>query len=577
MDRATLFAKAVVAGKKADGRTRFGELERLACQRHLKDLRRQGTKGFPYIYSEERAARRIAFSEELTIAKGKSREQLNLREFQAFIRASEYGWVHKDTGFRRFRTSYKEFARQSGKSLDNSENSVYYANFDGYAFPEIYCAATKEDQAKIVLKAAMRFIEADEDLKENFKIQEYKSLITAMLTGGEIKAVGRDSKTLDGIQPYYMSVDEYHAHKNNQMYKLGQDGAIELDESLISVITTAGFNLNSPCKELHDYCVNVLYGTITDETQFVYITAMDSGDDYWDEKNWQKANPLWSNKRLVNLRASAVKAKHMGGAELRNFLTKALNMWYAADENEYMNKARFAACASSTSIEDMAGKQCVLGLDLSSGGDLTSGALEFELDIKGHKKVFIATHSFMPASRLQEHIQTDLAPYDVWAQQGLITATKAAGGWKTDYKAVLAYYRDLRDRLGIVIKAIGYDPHNAAAFLADLEEFGCPLIEVTQSCKSLNDATCDFKLLADAGDLIYDKKDEVFIYSVHNAITVSNSFGEIKIDKNLTEKRIDPVDAAIIAHKVALTFEGESFDVNKFVTDEMLSKLFGGQ
>jgi len=571
VDRVTAFAKAIVNGEPYDARTTYGLNEIACCKRHLNDLKRQGSDDFPYIWKPERAQYRINFAECLTIGEGKKRQQLKLREFQAFIKGSQYGWVHKDTGFRRFRTSYVQVARQCGKSTDNAENTVYYSNFDGYMYPQIYCVATKEDQAKIVLKEAIKFIETDGDLEDEFKIQEYKSLITAKRTGGEVKALGRDSKTISGHRPYYASVDEYYAHPTNQMYKEMADGAVELDESLVSVITTAGFDLTVPCKELYDYCVSIIQGDYIDDTQFIYIADMDKDDDIWDEKNWQKSNPLWSEKRLNNLRASAVKAKAMEGDELRNFITKALNEWYQASRKQYLNLRKFEECGSNTTIEDMESKECYLGLDLSSGGDLTSGALEFPL---GGGKYYFHSHSFMPCNRLQEHRQTDNAPYDMWVADGLITLTETLGGYKTDYKYIIQYYKNLIKKLNLKLRGIAYDPHNASAFLQDLEEFGVDCVEIVQSCKSLNDATDDFKNTVDATSIDYDKKNKLFIWSFKHAVTVSNSFGEIKIDKDLRVKRIDPCDACIDVHKLVITKKDE-FNASSYVTDEMLDKLWG--
>ncbi len=564
MDRCTEFALKITKGEPVDGRTVYGRNEILCCKRHLNDLERQGTDDFPYIYKPERAKYRIEFAECLVIAEGKINQQLKLYEFQTFIKSSQYGWIHKDTGFRRFRTSYVQVARQNGKSIDNAENTVYYSNFDGYMYPQIYCVATKEAQSRIVLKEAIKFIQTDSDLESEFKIQEYKSLITAKRTGGEIIALGRDSKSIDGHRPYYASVDEYHAHPTNQMYKLAVDGAVFLDESLISVITTAGFNLNSPCKELYDYCVkDVLTGNKPDDTQFIYICDMDKNDDIWDELNWQKSNPLWNHKRLTNLRTSAIKAKAMGGDELRNFITKALNRWYQASDRQYLNLQKWADCASDTSIEDMDGKECYLGLDLSSGGDLTSGGLEFPLVIDDRQKYFLHSHSFMPSARLAEHVATDKAPYDMWVRDELITLTETMGGYKTDYKYIISYYKDLIAKYHLKLKGIAYDPHNASAFLQDLEEFNVDCVEIVQSCKSLNDPTVDFKNTVDATDIIYSRKDKLLTWSFTNAVTVSNSFGEIKIDKDLQNKRIDPCDAVIDAHKLVLTKKEKSTYENR--------------
>lgn len=581
LDRPTKFAESVINGTIDRA---VGMAELLACKRHLNDLERQDTPDFPYVWNENKSQDIIDFAETLTLAEGEEPQPLCLWPFQDFIFGSWNGWVLKDTLYRRFRTSYIQVARQNGKSLGNAVPSLYYGNFDGYQYPQIYATATKELQAKIVLKECIKFINADEELSGTktrqglFTIKDYKSEILCNLTNGLIKALGRDTDSIDGFRPYFGSVDEYHKHKTNQMYKLLVGGTKKLKQCLISVITTAGFNLNSPCKQLHDYCIKVLYGLIADERQFAYICELDKedteGDGIWNEDNWSKASPLWTPETLSSLRDDAIKAKEMGGEELRDFMTKGLNIWVQASDDQYIDLGAWKDCESDTTLEDMRGRGCYLGLDLSKGGDLTSGNLEFPIDIDGERKYFIDSHSFMPKNRLAEHIKTDDAPYDMWVREKLLTLTETLGGVKTDYKYIIAYYKRVIEEYNLKLLGIAYDPHNADAFLSDLEEFGVDCVEIVQSARSLNDATDDFRLEVEARNVLYNKRNGLLIWSVANATKVSNSFGEIKINKDRTVNRIDPVDAIIDSHKLAILNKA-SFDAGKYVTDEYLDKWWG--
>lgn len=554
MDRTTKYAESVVNGTIDRA---IGHDEYLCCKRHLDDLERQDTPEFPYVWDEKKSLTMIEFAENLTLAEGRP-QPFRCKGFQDFMFGSWQGWVKKDTSFRRFKTSYTQMARQNGKSVGNSVPSLYYGNFDGYQYPQIYAVATKEDQARIVLKECNKFINADGELsgtktkKGFFTIQDYRSRILCNLTHGEIRALGRDTDTIDGFRPYFASVDEYHKHKTNQMYKLLTGGCKDLDEYLISVITTAGFDLNSPCKALYDYCVNVISGAIIDDTQFVFICDPDKDDDIWSETTWQKANPFWTTRRLENISNDAIKARNMGGDELVDFQTKSLNIWVQATDDRYINAEHWAQCGDGTSLEDMRGRECYLGLDLSSGGDLTSGTLEFPLIIDNRKKFYIDSHSFLPKMRLDEHIKSDNAPYLDWVQRGLITLTEGeSGGYKLDYKYIIAYYKKLIKDYNLKLLAIGYDPHNADAFLSDLAEFGVDMIEIVQSARFLNDATADFALEVDGHNIIYNKSNTLLTWSMVNAVKVSNSFGEIKLDKTRREKRVDPCDSTICSHKLA--------------------------
>ncbi|MED4206585.1 terminase large subunit [Neobacillus mesonae] len=540
------------------GKIPAGQTQRQACNRHLRDLERQNTEEFPYVWDVEKAHDIIEFAETLTLAEGDEPQPLVTKGFQDFMFGSWNGWVNLE-GYRRFRTSYIQVARQNGKSLGNAVPTMYYGNFDGYMYPQIYCTATKELQARIVLKECFKFINADEELSGNkyedglFTIKDYASKILCNLTHGEIRALGRDTKSIDGFRPYFASVDEYHLHKDNQMYKLLADGTKKLKQCLISVITTAGFDLNGPCYELYEYCKKILAGLVIDETQFVFICELDKDDDIWDESNWIKANPLWTKETLVSLRSEAIKAKEMKGEELRNFLTKSLNHWVQFTDDQYMNLEKWKACETSKTLEDFRGAICYAGLDLSSGGDLTSLALVFPRFEEDVKKYFVHSHSFIPKNRVAEHIKTDKAPYDMWIREGLLTVTETLGGIKTDYKYIIAYLQRLIEEYELDVRLICYDPHNASAFLYDLEELGIDSVSIVQSARNLNDATVDFRLEVEAGNVEYEERNKLLTWSIANAKTVSNSFGEIKLAKDLQSKRIDPVDAIIDAWKMAMS------------------------
>lgn len=576
-DFVTRFAKANEKNKK-----RFGEDARLAFKRHLDDLKRskKNDDTFPYVFDEEKAKEIIEFANKLTIAEGAGDEIFTCDDWQEFILGSLFGWVHKDTGKRRFTDSYVQVARQQGKSVLNAVLGMYCSNFCNYNYAQVYCTATKSDQAKIVLKEVIKFIDADADLSELFETKEYNGEVRCNLTQGIIKALGRDTKSIDGFRPYLGIVDEYHAHKDNQMYKLLKGGTRSMKESLVSVITTAGFNLNGPCYELYKYCRRVLRGIDVNDGQFIYIAQMDEKDDIWNPDNWIKCCPFTGkDKELMSrMQTDAAKAKSMGGDELLDFMTKALNIWVTSSETAFIDLKDWEKCASGRTLDDFNECAVYVGLDLSSGGDLTSLCIEIPYinEDTEDKCYYIFSHSFMPKRRLQEHMdKEDNAPYVIWERENLLTVTTAGGGVKTDYKTILKYLHEIVDTYELDLQAICYDPHNASAFLLDLEDFGCDLIEIKQSARSLNDATKDFQLEVKAHNIEYNEDDKLLTRSMNDAIlSEPNSFGEIKIDKMIQKNRIDPCDAVICAHKVAMGVEVDDTDINDSVAAYL--KMLGG-
>lgn len=561
MDRTTEYAKLVLSGKRLTGRSEY-----LCCKRHIDDIKNKKLK---YIFDAEEAERHINIANTMTIGEGTEKRQLETRGFQNFIIGSIFGWRKKRSKEKRFREVYVQMGRQNGKSFLAAELCNDFATFSGYREGRIFCTATKMEQAKIVWQEVAKFIRADKDLFELYEIKEYNSTILSKITNTVIKAIGRDTNSADGFRSVLAIIDEYHAHNTDQMYQLMRKGQIKVDNALTVAITTAGFNLNSPCYQQYQFCKKIIEGVLKKDSLFIYIAEMDKNDDIWKPANWAKANPLilWKDditlnkEMLARMAETAIDAREKGGKDLVDFRTKHLNTWVTYTGGAFIDLAKWKLCETNKTIDDMKGKTAYLGIDLSSGGDLTSIALVIPQE---KDKVYIYSKSYMPELRLAEHEKTDEAPYGEWAKQELITLTSGMYGIKTDYKAIIADLAKIIDEKEINIKACGYDSHNASAFLSDLENtLECDIVEVKQSARSLNDAVKDFQLSVDAGLIEYDKRNELLTWSAINAIiSAPNSFGEIKIDKMTQSERIDPIDAIIDAWKIYTIYKNQAPKVN---------------
>jgi phage terminase large subunit-like protein len=569
-DRVSDYADRVAGGKVV-----AGKLHRLACERHLHDLERQRTPEFPYYWDEDAARRVLDFAETLTLSEGFERKPLHLLDCQAFDIGCTFGWKKAANNRRRFRRRYKCVSRQQGKTMENGIMLSYIAAFSGYKEGKIFTVATKKRQANLAWEQAEHFIQADPDLMEYFRIQEYKYKITALNTGCTIESLSRDGGLDDGFRSIASSIDEIHQHKDNGIYKAIYNGTRSLPETLVSMITTRGKYPVGFCHDMDTYCGNILRGMATAEDFFVDIYCMDPDDDIWDESNWAKSCPLTVTvpSLMEILRQDAKTAKDYGGDDLRDFIVKGLNLWVGDTEDVYIKPEHWKACGSERSLRQIVDAgilDCWVGVDLSSGGDLTTISLLFRLP---DGKFYVWSHSFIPRGRIVEHVANDLAPYDLWAEQGHITVTGGATDYMTDYKYIIGYLGELKKSLGLRFIGIGIDPANAAGILQDLETFGCPVVTMTQSARNLNQATTEFRLMVKSGKVEYWQKDELLTWSVLNAATTQNSFGEIKIDKRLMKgkkkesKRIDPVDALIDAYALMLILQADAPPVD--INDEL--------
>lgn len=263
IDRVTEYARAVVSGNIDITKNPNGHLHKLACQRHLNDLERQKTEEFPYYWDIDASERVLNYAETLTIAEGEEPKPVKLLGFQIFDVGCIFGWK-KLNGYRRFRRSYKSMARQQGKSFLNGIIGTYIAAFGNYNYGKLFTASTKRRQARIAWEEMTKFITIDPDLSELFEIKDYKSLITCNTTNCTIEALSKEAGLEDGHRSIYTSLDEIHQIKTNHVYKALYNGTRSLKETLISMITTRGFDIGTESfsYSIDNYAVGILEGTI---------------------------------------------------------------------------------------------------------------------------------------------------------------------------------------------------------------------------------------------------------------------------------------------------------------------------
>ena len=250
VDRVTSYAKQIAAHRVAADGLRIGELHRLACERHLRDLQRQRTKAFPYYWDADAAAEAIDFAETLTIAEGEAPKPVQLIGCQAFDIGCTFGWKKVVNGKRRFRRRYKSIARQNGKTFENGIMGTKIAGFEGYRHGKLFTVATKKRQARLAWEEMSKFVRIDPDLAELFTVKDYKSLIEAKETECTVEALSKEAGLDDGFRAIFASIDELHQHKDNKIYKAIYNGTRSLPETLVSMITTRGDKLGSFCEEM---------------------------------------------------------------------------------------------------------------------------------------------------------------------------------------------------------------------------------------------------------------------------------------------------------------------------------------
>lgn len=529
-----------------------------ACQRFLSDVKRmESDRAYPYIWDEKQAKNIVDWFALLRHSKGVLAGQpINLTDWQKFRLCQLYGWRCKDSGYKRFLKTFTEVGRKNAKSQEEAGVALYeiaVMSTKNKEIYEYYTAGVKRDQSKIVFNEAGLMLKGS-PLRPKFKIT--RDSITHEKTGSFIKALSaEDGRKGDGTNPAGLILDEYHQHQTTEFYDLGLGANTK--EPLLMIITTAGMDLTYPCYVTeYTYCSKVLNpdSDVENDRYLIDICELDPEDyadisNLDDEQLWRKSNPIRMSypQGVEKIREEYKIAKEIP-EHMTAFLTKCMNVWVQAKHNGYMDMAKWKACEVEVIPVDTHGMSVYVGLDMSAKIDLTSVAFIIPYQDGEVVKYIVYSHSFVPSNeKLMERKAKDKAAYDAWERMGYITVTDTP---IVDQGAVMQYILDTCKTNGWQIECLCFDPANASKLMMDLSEEGYDVEEVFQSHKSLNESTQGFREQVYSGNIVYTYN-PVLNFAMSNAVVRRNN-GLIKIDKDATAKRIDPVDAVLCGYKLAM-------------------------
>ena len=525
-DRVTAYAHAVVAGEVP-----ACEIHRAACERHLRDLERAG---WSYRFDQARADKAVALCELLPHYKGEwAGQNMRLEPFQVFLIGSLFGWIHAKTGLRRFRQAYVEMPRKNGKTQVAAAIALILAFFDGEPGAEVYCAATKRDQAKIAFEAARQMVLRSR-LRSRFdpRVQN----INDPRTASKLEPVGADADSLDGLNPNGVILDEIHAMKNSDMIDVMVTATGARRQPLIVEITTAGIGTVGPCRDHHDYSSKVARGVVDDPTWFGLVFAADPEDDWRLEATWRKANPNYGiSVKPDDLARKATKAQHVPADE-PEFRRLHLGQWVQQAE-KYISLLSWDQEANAAPIdrESLRGKPCVLGLDVSSKFDFTAIVAVFSRPGGG---VIALPHIIAPASAAEKR---SLVPIEAWRRGGFLQITD---GNVIDAEAIKAVVLALSKEF--LVQEIAFDSWNAIQLATELQAHGLELVEVRQGFKTLSEPTKELAALIARGECQHGGH-PVLRWMADNLVVREDPNGNLAPDKAKAAEKIDGIVALIMA------------------------------
>lgn len=555
-------------------------LERLACQRHLNDLGRQGTEEFPYVFDTTRADRIFDwFSRCCRHVRGPfSGQPIILEPFQKFDLGCLFGWVHKDSGVRRFSKSYNQRARGNVKSTEMSGVANYglcgdcvYPPFRPQRelmrfedMPEIECAAVDKDQAKRVWGDAKKMGEKSPDIMKRLIIK--RTYIEHKNRGGWMRALSKDTKNKDSGAPCFVIIDEYHAHPTSEIHDVLYSGFGKRMQSLMFIITTAGKDAeNNPCKKEYDTCARMLKGEIPiPDHYFIMIREMEKGDDVHDPYLRKKANPiLQSDNEYSKYLEGQIQKEHDEAyaendhAKIREFLTKRCNMWQSDSEKKFMDglmdKYKSLGIPREEFLELVRGRECYSGADISKRIDLTGNGYVFPLE---DGRYAVCAHGWLPSDRIEWHRHNDKMDYEMLQKEGWCTIQD---GGVIDTDGIIEYSERMINTEGWNILEWDLDPATAFQFATDLKKANYSdeqVVDIRQGPLTLSEPTKKFRELVIEGKLIHDGS-PLLTWCVSNAYEVDKGGGLIMLSKKHKDdsQRIDLLAAIITAMRRAMVGE----------------------
>lgn len=487
----------------------------------------------PYYFDEETGERPIIFIEQFCKqSQGTLGAPLRLELFQKAFIQTLFGWLLKETGYRRFRETLFLVGRKNGKSTLLAALALYMlvADYEGAA--EIYSVATKKDQARKTLTEAVNMVKQSPELRAIIKKRRNDIYFPA--TASTFEALASDSNTLDGLNSHAVIIDELHAIRDRNLYEVMKQSTSSRRQPLVIMITTSGTVRESVFDNLYGLACDIADGKVTEDTFLPVLYELDARAEWTDPQAWIKANPgLGTIKQYATLAAFVERAKK-NPEDLPGVLCKDFNVpetsasvWLSFEDIK--NDATFT-------MQDVYNTYAIGGCDLSATTDLTCATLLIRRS-REDDTVYVLQHYFIPQKRidqLDEHNSQE-APYKIWAERELLTICDGA---RVDYSEVTAWFCQMRDEFKIDAFAVGYDRALAGYWVDEMKANGFDMRAVAQGPYTWSQP------MREMGAAFADKKvnynrNPVLVWCLSNTAVKKSGVNNIQPVKVSDRRRID--------------------------------------
>ena len=505
-------------------------------------------------YDKAKADRAVTFINNLSHTKGKwAGKRFDLLPWQEQIVRDLFG-ILKEDGNRQFLTAYIEIPKKNGKSELAAAIALYLLYADNEASAEVYGAACDRNQASIVFDVAKQMVQMSRPLEKRSKIMGATKRIVNYSNAGFYQVLSAETGTKHGLNVSGLVFDEIHAQPNRHLYDVLTKGSGDAREQpLFFIITTAGTDRNSICYELHTKALDILNGRKKDTSFYPVVYGLSDEDDWNDEANWRRANPSLGHTIGIDRVREAYQQALDNPAEENVFKQLRLNMWTSSSV-AWIPEHVYAKGNGLIDHEDLKGRECYAGLDLSSTSDITAFVLVFPPRYS-EENYIVLPFFWLPEDTLALRCRRDHVLYDVWEKQGYIKTTE---GNVVHYGFIEKFIEGLSEVYHI--KEIAYDRWNATQMVQNLEGMGLTMIPFGQGYKDMSPPSKELYKLMMEGKIQHGGH-PVLKWMGQNVVMRQDPAGNIKPDKEKSVEKIDGIVALIMGLDRCIRHQGESGSV----------------
>ena len=492
------------------------------------------------VYDKSAADYAVMFIENLCHTKGTwAGKPFELIDWQEQIIRDLFGTL-KPNGYRQFNTAYIEIPKKQGKSELAAAVALLLTCGDGEERAEVYGCAADRQQASIVFEVAADMVRMCPALNKRVKILASQKRLIYTPTNSFYQVLSAEAYSKHGFNIHGVVFDELHTQPNRKLFDVMTKGSGDARmQPLYFLITTAGTDTHSICYETHQKAKDIIEGRKIDPTFYPVIYGADESDDWTDPKIWRKANPsLDITVGIDKVKAACESAKQNPGEE-NSFRQLRLNQW-VKQAVRWMPMEKWDKCAFAVDEDELEGRVCYGGLDLSSTTDITAFVLVFP-PLDEEDKYIILPYFWIPEDNLTLRVNRDHVPYDVWERQGYLQTTE---GNVVHYGFIEKFIERLGERFNI--REIAFDRWGAVQMVQNLEGMGFTVVPFGQGFKDMSPPTKELMKLVLEQKIAHGGH-PVLRWNMDNIYIRTDPAGNIKADKEKSTEKIDGAVATIMA------------------------------